>query len=134
MDESNLSIVFYDGNCGFCNKTIQFILKHEKNNELYFSSLESQFSQNFFLSHNQNQPDNKTFYLYTKGHFYNRSSAAFSLIKFLKWYLKPLFVFSILPKILTDSVYNFISKRRTKISGQHCIIPSQENKHRFLSD
>ena len=59
MNESylNKSIVLFDGECNFCNKTIQFILKHEKKTELLFCSLQSETGkeiQEFFKLKNAN--------------------------------------------------------------------------------
>ena len=41
-------ILFYDGDCGFCNKSVQFVLKYENRSEIYFSALQSDFSRDFF--------------------------------------------------------------------------------------
>ena len=34
-------ILLFDGECGFCNKSIQFILKHESKPKLKFAALQS---------------------------------------------------------------------------------------------
>jgi predicted DCC family thiol-disulfide oxidoreductase YuxK len=33
-------ILLYDGDCGFCNKSIQFFLSREKNNQMHFDALQ----------------------------------------------------------------------------------------------
>ncbi len=39
-------ILLFDGECGFCNKTIQFFLRHEnKNKRMHFAPLESEIGK-----------------------------------------------------------------------------------------
>jgi predicted DCC family thiol-disulfide oxidoreductase YuxK len=127
------NIIFYDGDCGFCNRIVQFVLRNEKGSVIYFSALQSDFSVHFFESQQFPKPDLSTFYFYSNGKLYNRSKAAFRVIPFLKWYWKPLLVFSILPVSLSDRIYAFIARHRKKIGGNFCIIPSPENRSRFYN-
>lgn len=126
------SIVFYDGDCGLCNRSVQFILKHEKNNTIRFSPLQSQFSKRFFEEHQFSTPDYTTFYFYANNRLYQKSRAAFRLVPFLKWYWQPLRLFALFPRFITDGVYNFIANRRKKIGGTFCVIPTLENRKRFI--
>lgn len=125
------NIIFYDGDCGLCNRVVQFILRHETDSVICFSALQSDFSMDFFESHQFPQPDLSTFYFYSNGKLYNRSKAAFKVIPFLKWYWKPLLVFSILPTSFSDKIYAFVARHRKKIGGTFCILPSSENRSRF---
>ena len=43
----NDTIVFYDGDCGLCNRVVQFILRNERNQKLVFCALQSEFGSNF---------------------------------------------------------------------------------------
>jgi predicted DCC family thiol-disulfide oxidoreductase YuxK len=38
-------IVLFDGVCNFCQSSVQFIIKHESNQELKFASLQSEFGK-----------------------------------------------------------------------------------------
>lgn len=126
------TIIFYDGECGLCNRSVQFVLKHERSSNISFSALQSDFAKDFFDKHQLPLPDFSTFYFYKDHRLYKKSTAAFKVIPYLKWYWQPLRIFSLLPVRLTDSVYNFIAKRRKKIGGTFCVIPSIENKKRFI--
>lgn len=126
-------IIFYDGDCGLCNRSVQFVLKHERSTQIRFSALQSGFAQRFFREHQFPPPDMSTFYFYAGNRLYQKSTAAFKVIPYLKWYLQPLRVVALLPVFLTDPVYNFIAKRRKKIGGTFCVLPSTENRQRFLS-
>ncbi len=125
-------VVFYDGDCGFCNKTIQFILKHEKKNVLHFAALQSEFSQDFFESNRFPKPDLSTFYYWNGSELFSKSTAALHLLDQLKSRFQVLKIGYILPKILRDKMYDFIAQRRHKIANGFCVIPSIENRKRFI--
>ncbi len=134
MDNTVLNtIIFYDGECGLCNRSIQFVLKHERNSAIYFSALQSEFAVNYFQSHQFPLPDLTTVYFFEKNCLYKKSEAAFRIIPYLKWYCQLLRMFSILPTCITNRMYDFIARRRKRIGGPFCVIPSEENKKRFIS-
>lgn len=126
------NIVFYDGDCGLCSTSVQFILKHEKGKEIKFSPLQSEFTKKFFEEHNYPQPDLSTFYFFTNNKLYQKSCAALKVVPFLKWYWQPLRILVILPKFIRDKFYDFIAERRKKLGGSFCVIPTEENQKRFI--
>lgn len=127
-------IVFYDGDCGFCNQTVQFILNHEKDHSIYFSAIQSSFSSAFFHSNNLPTPDLSTFYFFDGNQLHDKSSAAFRVLKHLKWYWQILRIFQFLPIQLRDFVYDFIAKRRHRIAGRYCVMVDETNLARFLKE
>jgi predicted DCC family thiol-disulfide oxidoreductase YuxK len=125
-------IIFYDGDCGFCNKSIQFVLKNESNPEIYFSALQSEFAINFFKEKNLETPDMNTFYFHDGKKMHERSSGAIEVLRYLKAPWKYLIFFRFCPKFIRDAVYDFFAKRRHKISAGFCMLPSPEQRKRFL--
>lgn len=132
MDPQQKNIVFYDGDCGFCNRTVQFILKFERNHEIMFSPIQSDFTKNFFKGNNAPEPDLSTFYFYTNYVLLSKSTAALALLPFLKFPFFGFNLFRIIPICQRDQLYDFIAKRRKKISADYCLIPNEEQKSRFL--
>ena len=39
--------LFYDGDCGLCSETVQWILRHERDASIYFIPLQNEFSRQF---------------------------------------------------------------------------------------
>ena len=124
-------IVFYDGDCGFCSKTVQFVLNNRKNN-LYFMALQNEKARNI-LSKNNIKIDYSTFYFYEKESIFQKSTAALKLSKHLKnpYYILG-FILHIIPKRISDYFYDTIAKRRHKIINPHCLLPKEEEKKLFL--
>lgn len=130
--ESEKNIIFYDGNCGFCNMSVQFVLKNERSPEIYFSSLQSEFARQFFREHKFPEPDLSTFYFYNNGLLNERSTAALKVLPKLKWYFRFGVIGWMVPRFLRDALYNFIAKRRKKIANNFCLLPTIEQQRRFL--
>ena len=132
MEKEYDLIVFYDGDCGLCNTSVQFVLNHEKSNSVYFSAIQSEFTKVFFKSRGLAQPDFSTFYFYKEGQIFVKSTAALKLTKYLRFPYSFLQLFLVLPSFIRNLVYTFISKRRLTFRNGFCVIPSLENQKRFL--
>lgn len=127
-------IVFYDGDCGFCNRSVMYILRHNKKDPfLYFASLQSDFANDFFRKKGEPLPDLSSLVFFENGHFYYRSTGALRIGKHLNRHKFLSRVVLLIPVIIRDSVYNFIAKHRKKIYKQEiCQLPSEKERHRFL--
>lgn len=132
MKKTPNKIVFYDGDCGLCNRSVQFILRHEKNHDIHFSTLQSDFTRQFLKEHNLPMPDLSTFLYMEKDTLYTKSTGAFKAAKNLKFPLSALRIFSLLPEWLTDQVYNLVAKYRKRIGGNFCAVPTAGQKKRFI--
>lgn len=129
----NVPVVFYDGDCGFCNRSVQFLLDHEGGADLRFCALQSETAKRFFNEHGFPQPDLSTFYFWNEGQLYERSTAGLKVTRFLKAPYSWLRLFLIVPRFLRDGVYNAIAKRRHQLANQQCAVPTPGQRKRFLS-
>lgn len=136
MEESSNSsekrIVFYDGDCCFCNTSVQFILKHRKK-EFYFAALQSDFAKKKIEEGQGVDIEMNTLYYLEKDKLYEKSNAVLRIARGLKG-AYPMFYYlgSIFPKFIRDVVYDFIAKRRNKINPGFCALPSEEERKFFL--
>lgn len=124
--------MFYDGECGLCNRSVQFILRHEKNCDIHFATLQAEFARTFFEKHQLPTPDMQTFYYIENDTLYEKSDAAFKVAGNLKFPFSFIRVFRLFPQWLCDKVYDVVAKNRKKIGGIFCAVPTQEQKKRFL--
>lgn len=128
----NKPIVFYDGDCGFCNKSVQFILNNETSDAIHFAPLQSEFAQSFFTSKGLPAPDMSTFYFWDKTTMYSKSSGALRVINYLKFPFPLLKIGFIFPRFLRDWVYDFIAKRRHQLAAGFCALPMEKQRKRFI--
>ena len=129
------NIIFFDGECNFCNSTVNFIFRNNTKKNIFYSSLQSNFSKNFFQN-NKKDLDLSTIYFYTNGKLYDRSSAVLKLTKELKNRFKLLYIFLVVPKFLRDLVYRIIAKNRHKLYTKKvsCLIPTDSDDKYFLNE
>lgn len=130
----NKHIIFFDGDCGVCNFWVQWILQRDKKDQFMFASLQSDFGQKFLGERNLDQKKFNTLYLWKFGSYYLIKSKA--IIKVLNllggFYCIGSTIGSIIPTILSDQLYNVISKNRMKISNQKCYLPTPEERKKFI--
>jgi predicted DCC family thiol-disulfide oxidoreductase YuxK len=124
-------LVLYDGDCGFCNRSVAFILKHERTDAIRFAPIQSTFTTELFARNNWDSPDLSTFYFIDGNKKFERSAAAFEVVKFLKFPYSWLRIFRFIPRKLSDWLYNQIAKRRQRISNGFCVMPTPEQRSRF---
>ena len=132
----NRKIVFFDGVCNFCNFTVDFIWKHNKKRNLFYASLQSDFAKEKLLKRGVDNMTIQTIYYYDGYRVYEKSQAVFMILTSLDGIFYPLLakIALIIPRIISDYLYDIISKNRYRIMGKRdsCRIPSIEDEEFFL--
>jgi predicted DCC family thiol-disulfide oxidoreductase YuxK len=124
-------IVFYDGDCGFCNTAVQFVLNHRKC-DIYFAPLQSALAKNKLADRGITIQMN-TLYFLENGKLFTKSTGALRIAKYLKGMFPMLYIIGMLcPRFVRDWVYDQVAKYRHKIRPGACALPSQEEKKLFL--
>lgn len=130
MKTANFLIVFYDGDCGFCNRSIQIILKTRKHNRFKFVALQSDLAQNL-LKQFAITISLETIYIIKNDRLYEKSSAILKISKELKMPFPLLQIGYLVPRFIRDGIYNVVSKNRHKILNGFCVLPTEDEKKMF---
>ena len=129
------SIVLFDGECSFCDASVQFILKRDPAGKFNFASLQSEVGMQLLAQHDL-PADVSTMVLIEKGQAFTRSSAALKVARKLSgmWFL--FYAFMLVPKSIRDGVYNLIAKHRYRLMGRKeaCALPDPAVRGRFLGE
>lgn len=134
MIDSTKYHVLYDGECGFCNFWVEWILKNDHKNQFLFASLQSDFGQSFLRERGLNLNEFSTLYLWKPESFYlTKSDAVFKIAGIIGGKYKLLSYLSVLPQFLRNPFYDLISKNRQKLATQKCYMPTPEERGKFLS-
>ena len=123
-------IIFYDGLCGLCDSSVQFIIKHDKKKEFRFSSLQSYYAENL-LGEKAKQD---SFILFIRGNVFDKSTAVLKVCKIIGGAFLLLYPLILIPKFIRDGVYGMIAKNRYRWFGKFdsCKIPSTEQRELFI--
>lgn len=126
-------ILFYDGECGLCDKTVQWMLKRDPHHTMDYAPLQGSTYAAISL------PDKPTglgtVVFFDRDALLVRSNAVLGALRCLGGVWRPLAaIASILPLSIRDRAYNFIARRRLRWFGgkDSCKIPSIADRSRFL--
>jgi predicted DCC family thiol-disulfide oxidoreductase YuxK len=129
-------VLFYDGVCGVCNKSVQMILAHDRQGTLKFAPLQSRYGQEVTARHNLQNIDSLVLLDRTGSteRVWMRSNAALKIAGYLGGWWKLFMVFYLVPRPIRDFFYDLFAKYRYRVFGKYdsCLLPSPEVRARFL--
>jgi predicted DCC family thiol-disulfide oxidoreductase YuxK len=123
-------IIFYDGLCGLCDSSVQFIIKNDKKKEFRFSSLQSTYAENL-LGEKAKQD---SFILFINGNVFDKSTAVLKVCKIIGGPFLLLYPLILIPSFIRDGVYGMIAKNRYRWFGKFdsCKIPTPYQQELFF--
>ena len=130
----NNPVILFDGVCNLCNRSVQFVIRHDRMKQFRFASLQSKTGVELLEKYGLTANDLNSFVLIDGNRAFTRSRAALEMVRKLGGEWKLFYSLIILPKILRDGVYNWVSRNRYRWFGKReaCMIPSADLKDRFL--
>ncbi|PIB37502.1 hypothetical protein BFP72_09895 [Reichenbachiella sp. 5M10] len=133
IDQLN-HVLLYDGVCKFCNSSVNFVLEHEKNDQLKFAQLQSPLGVRILEAYGYPKDYAESILYLSAGQLQSKSKAALRISGYLRRPWSWLQVFGVLPGGLTDCMYGIIARNRYKWFGKAdaCILPPPNHRERFL--
>ncbi len=128
-------ILLYDGECGVCNHSVQWILNHERNDSLRFAALQSPLGRKLAsLAEVPEDIDSLLWVERTENGIVARfwSSALFATLRYVGGPWRLLSLFRLVPTPLADIAYRFFAKHRLKVAPAACLVPPAATRTRFL--
>lgn len=127
-------IVLYDGVCGLCAKSVQWILDHEGDHALRFAPLQGETAAALREQY-PNIPTELDTVVFVDGErAHLRSKAFLHLAKHLRSPWRWLHAMRWLPGFVLNGFYRIVAALRYRIWGtvDSCQLPSPETRRRFL--
>ncbi len=127
------SVLFFDGVCNLCNRTVDFLIRRDKKRALRFAPLQGEAAQ--LMVKPQMIEALPSVVFVDKTGAYQRSTAVLRAVAKLGGLWPVLKVLLIIPRPLRDGVYNWIAKNRYRWFGKRdsCRLPTPEERAMFLS-
>ncbi len=128
------TVVFFDGVCGLCNRSVDFILSEDAAERLRFAPLQGEAAARELGP----QPDGapRSIILREGGVTYTRSEAVLRIAGALggAWRLLALLC-RVVPRLVRDAAYDFIAAHRYQWFGKReaCRLPTPAERRRFLA-
>jgi predicted DCC family thiol-disulfide oxidoreductase YuxK len=134
---SDTPVLLYDGDCGFCAGSVQFVLRHEPpsaRSALRFAPLQSAFGEGVRAAVPMlAQVDSVVWHDPRTGRTLVRSDAALAVLRHLGGAWRVLAVLGgLVPRLLRDGLYDAIARRRFALAARACLLPHGDQRARFL--
>ncbi|RMH66492.1 MAG: DUF393 domain-containing protein [Calditrichaeota bacterium] len=125
-------ILFFDGHCVLCNRSIDFLMKRDRYKKLYYASLQGESARHVLPAALQQQMTSVV--LYDQGKFYQKTEALLNIIHYLPLRYRWWKVMGWIPRPLRDRLYDYIARKRYAWFGRNpqCRMPSDEERDRML--
>ena len=130
---STRPLLLFDGECSLCSSAVQFVLRHERDQELQFAPLQSAVAQRLLSEHGLDPAALDTLVVLADGRALVRSDAALELARNMgPWRL--LRGLRVVPRFVRDAVYNWIARHRYRWFGklEACWMPRPKDRERFV--
>lgn len=130
---SNESVVFFDGVCGLCSHTVDFLLRLDSRARLKFAPLQGQTAEE--LVPEKVREDLNTFVFASNGKLHYRSGAMAQILMTIGGFWKLLgALLWLIPFPLRNLGYRLVARYRYRMFGKHeaCRLPTVEERKRFL--
>lgn len=123
--------IFFDGECGFCNQAIAWILKRDKKDQFLFVSLQSDLGQQFLSDRNLATNNFQTLWK-PNAYYLTKTAATMQILKLLGGKYKILSHLNVLPDALSDRFYNLLARNRQSISAKNCYVPTEQERKKII--
>ena len=124
--EQDHPVVLFDGECALCNRSVNFLLKVDRNDVFRFATLPSASRTSGDVPGSVVLSEN--------GHMYTRSEAVIRIFRRLGFPFSIALVFRLIPRGLRDAAYDWIARNRYRWFGRQdtCRLPKPEERHKFI--
>lgn len=131
---SNSLILVYDGSCGFCSRSVQFLLRHERRHDLLFVTRDSELGGRLRSVHGLESVQSMIWI--EGGQAFVESNAVMKAADYLGgWWTRMADLARCVPPIALNRLYKLIASNRRRLSAnvRACQLPSPEQRRRFLA-
>jgi predicted DCC family thiol-disulfide oxidoreductase YuxK len=131
-------LVFFDGECGLCDRTVQWLLKNDDNELLYFAPLQGEEAQRVLPQFDLPADLDSIVYVRrsdTEAEVFVYSNAIGEILKLMPRRWSWMRVAWVIPRVIRDSVYRALAARRIQWFGRvdACQLPDERQARRLLS-
>ena len=134
QDTASAPMLVFDGSCGFCSRSVQFILRHERRHDLLFVTRDSELGKQLRSTHGMESIESMLWI--EDGHAFAQSAAVIKAASYVGgWWSRLAGLASLFPPKILNSIYKVIARHRRRLSTSVavCQVPSPEERRRFLA-
>jgi predicted DCC family thiol-disulfide oxidoreductase YuxK len=134
VDRSAHAVVIFDGECAFCNRWVDFLLRFDRREIFRFAARQSDSGARLLRQAGLPEAGVGSIVLIEGCVVRLRSGAVLRMLALLGFPFSLAAVFRVIPSAPRDALYDWFARNRLKWFGrrQTCRLPSPTERHRFL--
>lgn len=132
MKMTDPPIVFFDGVCGLCNRSVDFLLRVDKERKLRFTPIQGETALAHLPSERRENLD--TIIFLHDNRFYFRSDAILMILRTLGGFWSVVVIAYVIPRGVRNWLYDRIASNRYRWFGKKdsCRLPTPQERASFL--
>jgi predicted DCC family thiol-disulfide oxidoreductase YuxK len=129
-------LLLFDGECGVCAASVQWVLAHERSNQLRFAALQSQVGRAFVEASGLPPQIDSLLWLELEAgtlriHYY--ADAVRAVLRYVGGAWSWLDAcFGLVPRALRDFGYRWFARHRQSVAAKQCLVPTPDQRARFF--
>ena len=129
------AIILFDGECNFCNGSVNFIIERDAGRYFKFAPNQSEVGERILREYRINKAETDSVILIEDGAVYLYSTAALRIARRLDGAWSLFYAFIIVPSFIRNFFYKLFAKYRLKLFGKKdtCAMPTPELRERFIT-
>ena len=133
LDDGRTHLLLFDGTCGLCDRSVQFVLRHDRAGIFRYAPLGGALAREVMARHPALR-DVDSVVLVSRDGAWIKSSAAIRIARRLGLPWRIGVLGALVPQVLRDWAYDQVARRRYRIWGrvEACTLPDAAERARFL--
>lgn len=125
-------IVFFDGVCGFCNKSVDALVRLDEDEVLRFAPIQGEVAKSVLPEERRENLD--TICYFDGERIFTKTRALLEIGRAVGGGLQLFYPLVLLPDALRDAAYDWVARNRYRWFGksESCRMPSPEERRLFL--
>jgi predicted DCC family thiol-disulfide oxidoreductase YuxK len=143
VEQDTPILMLYDGQCGFCNGTVQWLLKHDRFDRFRFAPQQSAAANEIFRRHGVHRDtmlaSNSVYLVLDQGKGGERLLQRSDVMVRTLWTLGGFWrflghCFKLVPRFVRDAGYTLVARNRFRIGERYdrCPIPTAAQRAKFV--
>jgi predicted DCC family thiol-disulfide oxidoreductase YuxK len=134
MEHDQHAIVIFDGECLFCNRWVDFLLRFDRRDIFRFAERQTESGASSLRQFGLPESGVGSIVLLEGGAILQRSAAVLRMLRLLGFPFSLATAFQLIPRAPRDFIYDWFARNRLRWFGRRkvCRIPSPTERHRFF--
>lgn len=131
-------LMLYDGSCGLCAASVQFILRHERRHTLRFAPLQGELAAQVRARHPEITGVDSMVWVEREGGAERvsvRADAVLHAARYIGWPWRLALIGRVVPRRVRDAAYDLVAQHRHRFlrEPEQCFVPPPAVRARFLA-